>query len=216
MVDGLAFVGRERELGLLGEALAAIADEDAEAPRVVLVSAEAGAGKTTLIGRFAAQAVETVPSLVVAKGTCDAYTGHSDPYLPFRELLVELTGARDLAAAVGQGGNDPAAPAVKRPRHVQDYALETIAVIGPDLVSLLALGIPGSFCRLVDAARRATDNAERLRLYSQADTALITDRLCLPLLYERHHFLVRPWVRSFPTSPQSWWFGKDVVLEAKP
>ncbi|MDQ1401607.1 MAG: hypothetical protein QOK20_3539, partial [Acidimicrobiaceae bacterium] len=31
--------------------------------------------------------------------------------------------------------------------------------------------------------------------------------------YDRFQFLVRPWVRRFPTSAQSWWFWKDVIIE---
>jgi oligopeptide transport system substrate-binding protein len=67
--------------------------------------------------------------------------------------------------------------------------------------------------RLVEDARRVTDQAERMGLYAQADTILVQEAPIMPLVYGRWHLLVKPWVRKFPTSPIKLWFWKDVVLE---
>jgi ABC-type oligopeptide transport system substrate-binding subunit len=67
--------------------------------------------------------------------------------------------------------------------------------------------------RLVEDARRVTDQNQRLRMYQQADRILVEEAPILPLLYGRFHMLVKPWVRKYPTSPQRLWFWKDVIIE---
>ena len=62
---------------------------------------EAGAGKTALITEFARRAQDARGDLVVAIGNCNAQTGIGDPYLPFREILGQLTG--DVDAKLAQG-----------------------------------------------------------------------------------------------------------------
>ena len=83
------FVARHRELGqlddLLKQALAAQG-------LVCFVTGEAGSGKTALVTEFARRAQEQHKDLVVAVGQSDAQTGVGDPYLPFREVLGQLTG----------------------------------------------------------------------------------------------------------------------------
>jgi serine/threonine protein kinase len=34
-----------------------------------------------------------------------------------------------------------------------------------------------------------------------------------PLVYSRVHFLLKPWISSFPTSPVRHWYFKDVVID---
>lgn len=58
----------------------------------MLIAGEAGQGKTALITAFATRAQAAHPELIVAVGTCNAYTGQGDPFLPFRQLLAQLTG----------------------------------------------------------------------------------------------------------------------------
>jgi ABC-type oligopeptide transport system substrate-binding subunit len=67
--------------------------------------------------------------------------------------------------------------------------------------------------RLVEEARRVTDQGERMKLYGQADRILIEEAAIMPLTYARHHLLVKPWVRRFPTAPLRGWFWKDVIIE---
>jgi len=71
---------RELDLALLGNG------------RAVLITGEAGQGKTALMTAFAARAQAARPDLLVAVGTCNAYTGRGDPFLPFRQVLAQLTG----------------------------------------------------------------------------------------------------------------------------
>jgi ABC-type oligopeptide transport system substrate-binding subunit len=52
-----------------------------------------------------------------------------------------------------------------------------------------------------------------MTMYQQADATLVRQVPILPLAYLRFHMLVKPWVRSFRTSPLRWWFWKDVILE---
>ena len=66
---------------------------------------------------------------------------------------------------------------------------------------------------LVERARRAMDQEERMRVYQQADAKLIEEAPILPLAYLRFHMLAKPWKRGFRTSPLRWWFWKDGILE---
>jgi ABC-type oligopeptide transport system substrate-binding subunit len=66
---------------------------------------------------------------------------------------------------------------------------------------------------LVEKARRIADQEERMSLYRRADRILMDEAPILPLTYERYHWLVKPWVRSFPVSPSKSWFWKDVIID---
>jgi DNA-binding SARP family transcriptional activator len=83
-VERPVFVARERELAQMSRYLDAVLSGQGQ---VVLVTGEAGSGKTTLIHEFA--------------GNCNAHTGPGDPYLPFREMLNLLTG--DVEAGWSRG-----------------------------------------------------------------------------------------------------------------
>jgi oligopeptide transport system substrate-binding protein len=91
----------------------------------------------------------------------------------------------------------------------------------PDPDSLLRLHFNGAslqtaqaeYDQLVAEAGYLQDQAQRLCLYRQADHLLCSEATVIPLLYERLHLLVKPWVRAFPTSAVRWSFWKDVVLE---
>jgi ABC-type oligopeptide transport system substrate-binding subunit len=67
--------------------------------------------------------------------------------------------------------------------------------------------------RLVENARRATDQEQRMRLYGQADRILVDEAPILPLTYEQDHLLVKPWVSKYPTSVLRGSFWKDVIIE---
>ncbi len=99
-VDPPVFVARDRELARLTTHLeAALAGRG----RVVFVTGGPGRGKTALLTEFGWQAMRANPDLLVAAGSCNAYSGIGDPYLPFREVMAMLTGdveARWLAGAV--------------------------------------------------------------------------------------------------------------------
>lgn len=89
----IPFVARERELGTLQAAL-----DSARAGRgqILFVIGGAGRGKSMLVQAFARQALENDANLIVVTGYCDAITGVSDPYLPFRQALIMLNRALAL------------------------------------------------------------------------------------------------------------------------
>jgi ABC-type oligopeptide transport system substrate-binding subunit len=67
--------------------------------------------------------------------------------------------------------------------------------------------------RLVQMAGQSLQPAQRLRLYAQAEQRLVSEAPILPLLYERDHLLIKPWVTRYPVSAIRPIFWKDVVLE---
>ncbi|HKE80483.1 MAG TPA: adenylate/guanylate cyclase domain-containing protein [Solirubrobacteraceae bacterium] len=75
-------VGRERELGALGDALASVR---AGTGRLVEIVGEPGIGKTRLLEELRARA----PELRRFHATCEAYTA-TTPYVAWRELLRQL------------------------------------------------------------------------------------------------------------------------------
>jgi adenylate cyclase len=85
----IKFFGRERELDRLGDTLAR---SQVGQLQVVFITGDPGRGKTALMAAFAQKAMEAYPNLLVAQGNCNAFSGVSDPYLPFREVLSQLTG----------------------------------------------------------------------------------------------------------------------------
>ena len=54
------------------------------------------------MGEFVRRAEEADPDVIAATGECNAQTGAGDPYLPFRQVLAELTGADDPKPTAGK------------------------------------------------------------------------------------------------------------------
>ncbi len=81
------FIARERELHALANRLNPILEGNFN---VAFVIGEAGQGKTALLQAFAEQIQRQYASCVVGWGSCNAYTGVGDPYLPFREVLDSI------------------------------------------------------------------------------------------------------------------------------
>ncbi len=134
-------MARERELaGLrrhLDEALAG------RGGQVVFIAGEAGSGKTALLQEFARQAQAARPDLVVTAGSCNAWTGQGDPYLPFREVLELLIGHVESCWASGLVPPE----SLRRLLHLRPAALQTLVNAGPGLVDSF---IPGTL--LLDQA----------------------------------------------------------------
>jgi DNA-binding XRE family transcriptional regulator len=87
-----AFVMRDAELaGLQTQLMQALAGKT----QVIFVTGEAGSGKSSLLHEFARRAQQRHPQLVVAGGSCNAFSGAGDPYLPFRDAMVMLLGEAD-------------------------------------------------------------------------------------------------------------------------
>jgi DNA-binding SARP family transcriptional activator/predicted ATPase len=121
------FVARERELAQLDRFLElALAGQG----RVAFITGEAGSGKTSLLQAFARLAQKRHAGLVVSSGTCNAYTGIGDPYLPFREILELLTGDVQARWAVGALDADHA----RRLWHALPLVAQALVESGPDLI----------------------------------------------------------------------------------
>jgi ABC-type oligopeptide transport system substrate-binding subunit len=79
-------------------------------------------------------------------------------------------------------------------------------------VQLHAAWGPEPYLDLVGRAQRSTDQAERMKLYARAERLLAEDAPLLPLVYDRDHILLKPWVRNYTHWGMDH-FWKDVVIE---
>jgi len=96
-VDEMRFVGREAELGAIGEAWRAAR---AGARRVILIAGEPGIGKTSLVGELARRA--EADGAVVLYGRCDEDVGFA--FQPFVEALRAYVSACPPALLREQAG----------------------------------------------------------------------------------------------------------------
>jgi DNA-binding SARP family transcriptional activator/predicted ATPase len=127
------FVARERELAQLdGHLTEALVGQG----RVVFVTGEAGTGKTALVGAFGRRAQAKHADLVVAGGNCNAYTGVGDPYLPFREILGQLSGDVESGWAAGA----LSAEGAQRLWNLIPLTIQSLIRAGPDLIDTLLAG----------------------------------------------------------------------------
>ncbi|WP_331766537.1 AAA family ATPase [Embleya sp. NBC_00896] len=134
LVGAPLFVGREPELARLVEALR---DADGGVPRVVLVTGEAGVGKTRLLDEFLGTAGGWSENAVVAVGSCLELGAEGLPFAPFAGVLRALAGAL---------GDDFEAAAADRRRE--------LAWISPTLADEAADGVPPERARLYETALR--------------------------------------------------------------
>lgn len=122
------FVARERELAQLNEFLnRALAGQG----QVVFVTGGPGRGKTALIWEFARCCQAAQPDLIVAGGIGNAHGGAGDPYLPFRDILGQLTGDVEAVGAAGAAG---------RLWPLLPLALQLLIEAGPDLIGTFLPG----------------------------------------------------------------------------
>ncbi len=70
-----------------------------------------------------------------------------------------------------------------------------------------------AFDELVDGARRAMDQVERMNLYREADRMLVEEAVIVPLTHGRFHLLVKPWVKRYPASVIGGPLWKDIIIE---
>ncbi|HJS30038.1 MAG TPA: BTAD domain-containing putative transcriptional regulator, partial [Anaerolineales bacterium] len=85
----VSFVAREAELEKLHGLLQQVLKGQGT---TAFVTGGPGRGKTALMAEFARRAMLEHPDLLVISGSCSAYTGIGDPYLPFRDALGMLLG----------------------------------------------------------------------------------------------------------------------------
>ncbi len=138
MIEGqrpTPFVGRTRDLAVLGEALSRIRSGHGE---VVDIEGEPGAGKSRLVHEFLGMLPHGATHLV---GRCVAYGG-SIPYLPILDVLREYCGIVEVdeAEVVAKKLRDVLEEAGRRPEADVPYLLhflgikegtETLALVDP-------------------------------------------------------------------------------------
>lgn len=154
---------------------------------VGFVAGEAGAGKTALVSEFARRAIERDPDLAVVFGDCNSQTGIGDPYLPFREILAQLTG--DVEGRLAQRRLTEANAG--RLRALLKASLDAVVESGPDLIGSL---IPGGaiLARLGGWATRDLPAAQRVReLVARRTEAVGTSALQQSHLLEQYTSVLR-------------------------
>lgn len=127
------FVARDRELEQLGTILDQTRSGQGQ---VCFVAGDAGMGKTALVTEFARRAQKTHSDLNFLYGTCNAQTGISDPYLPFREVLGQLTG--DVESTIGRGVISQ--ENASRLKKTLSQSVQVLIEVGPDLIGALVPG----------------------------------------------------------------------------
>jgi len=138
-----AFVAREAEVARLLSALERAGEGD---PSVVLVGADAGVGKSRLLGHVARLAAERGATAVTTY--CVDLGEVGLPYLPFAEALVQLHGMPDARAAVEEvAGTRPAIarllPGVGGPLPPIEDEASRLQLFDGLAATLAAVGRPG-------------------------------------------------------------------------
>jgi DNA-binding SARP family transcriptional activator/tetratricopeptide (TPR) repeat protein len=153
------FVARQNEIQCLEAGLENVLEGEG---RVLFVTGDAGSGKTALLTEFTRRAMARYPDLIVLWSQCNAYTGQSDPYYPFRELAKMLGGNVESRVLTGNVSVEHALRLWRLIPQVVEIVLEE----GPDLLDtfisswdLLAAG----------QATRAIKSEQLVRLQSRVE-----------------------------------------------
>jgi ABC-type oligopeptide transport system substrate-binding subunit/transcriptional regulator with XRE-family HTH domain len=164
------FVGRDPELARLNAHMERALAGDGG---LVFVSGEAGQGKTALLAEFARQAQEAHEGLIVAQGYCAAAAGMGQPYLPFRDVLVSLSGDLEGRWQAGLLGREQAerlwrfAPAVARTIEATGPQLVGVLVPEQSLQGRLAAGKPSGWRPRPDPGSRPASEGQQSQLFEQ-------------------------------------------------
>lgn len=149
------FVGRQAELAQLDDRLEGALTGGGQ---VVFVTGSPGSGKTALISEFIDRAMRTHTRLIPVLGGCNVYTGISDPYLPFLEIMGLLTGdMRVIPSGL------PISPRfTRRLLALLPAAVQALVEVGPDLINRM---VPGASLveRVLAASRGRGDWLEKLQ-----------------------------------------------------
>ncbi|MFN2323556.1 MAG: BTAD domain-containing putative transcriptional regulator [Trueperaceae bacterium] len=127
------FVARDAELGRLTGSL-----ERAVAGRagVAFVTGEPGSGKTALLAEFVRRALADHPDLIALWGQGNAFTGHGDPFEPFRHMARMLAGEAEAPPAAGASRAEGAL----RLWRCLPATLDALLDHGPDLLDRFVSG----------------------------------------------------------------------------
>jgi ABC-type oligopeptide transport system substrate-binding subunit len=66
---------------------------------------------------------------------------------------------------------------------------------------------------LVEAARRALGQEQRMRMYREAELILVQEAPIVPLWHMRREVLVKPWIRQYRMSPLDIALYQDLIIE---
>jgi predicted ATPase len=129
------FVGRARELKILNQKLELMLKQ--QETQVVFIAGLAGEGKTTLVEYFAetAKSGQSETKLVATIGRCNQQTSAEEAYLPFRDILGQLTGNRPRLLNLTL---DPQATVLSK--SVLSGVAKALMEYGPDLLSTFVPG----------------------------------------------------------------------------
>ncbi len=185
------FVARVKELNILNGLLKAVLTGHG---RVVLITGQAGSGKTGLVHEFIRSSVRTYPNLLIASGNCNAHTGIGDPYLPFREILKFFTG--DLEALWAAGVISEVH--VRRLWRIMPITVKTLVEECPDLIDSF---IPGS--SLLERVKNTLPNNTRWlprleELVQKKGDSLTLSRLHQTKIFEQYTKVIQAIARSAP------------------
>jgi predicted ATPase len=122
------FVSREAELNQLNTFLTQTLSGQTQ---VCFISGEAGTGKSRLIEEFVRQSENRHENLLFTQSNCNAQTGFSDPYLPFKIILGML---------IGENTNSITKNNEQRLSSILRVSGRLLVDIAPDLIGTL---IPG-------------------------------------------------------------------------
>jgi predicted ATPase len=187
------FVARERELERLDSLLAAALSGHGQ---LAFVVGEAGAGKTALLREFTRRAQQAHPELVAAGGECSDLASQADPYLPFREVLAQLTGDVDKALAQGSITPDGAG----RLKRLLTRSGQILVDIAPDLINVIIPGsrVIGVLGKAVAARAGWLDKLEGLTGKKPAASTLGAPSLSSDRVYEEYAAFLRHLSESQP------------------
>jgi len=130
------FVGRETQLNRLNEILDIVLKKQC---RVAFITGGPGIGKSKLAQEFALRAQSRHEKLLVATGNCNAHTGVVKPYLPFLDVLSQLTGSVETKLAEG-GITEQGA---RRLKEAMNVSIKILIENAPDLIgTFMPIGTP--------------------------------------------------------------------------
>ncbi len=127
------FLARESELAQLETYLRSTLSNKGQ---TVFITGEAGSGKTSLLDEFTRRSIEEHSDLVVVSGNCNAHTGMGDPYLPFREILGQLSGDVEARLEAGTITTEHA----RRLWNMIPCTTSALVESGPDLINTFING----------------------------------------------------------------------------
>lgn len=133
------FVGRKVELSKLHGALEKAMTT--ASPVFAFIQADYGVGKTTLVDRFLAEAIEKHPHLLIGQGRC-ALESETSGLVPFTQVLASLTKPDNQRGVMSQEW------------------LEFIRQIAPAWIDVFTAGIVGATLKTVEESRKLLDSRE--------------------------------------------------------